>query len=116
MSDQTGLADDLLRGAEAIAKELFGARKYKRKVYHLQDQLPVFQLDKAGVGVLYAFRSRLRAYLEAQSAVKEQHIAAAAAVKPVVATSSPFKPKPRRGRRAGEKLVKDGTGEKSSAA
>ena len=93
--DQSGLADDLLRGAAAIAQEMFGdsGRSAQRKVYHLQNQIPVFQLDE--YGTLYAFRSCLRAHLKARSDEKEQRIAAAAIVKP----ATPPKPKTRRHRR-----------------
>jgi hypothetical protein len=38
------LADDLLPGAAAIAEFLFGDRRKKRKVYHLQHQLPLFHM------------------------------------------------------------------------
>jgi hypothetical protein len=96
MSDQLDLADDLLRGAAAIAQEIFGVsnRSAQRRVYHLQKQIPVFQLDDSGT--LYAFRSRLRAHLEARSAEKEARINAAAVIKPTAVKS----PKPRRRRRA----------------
>jgi hypothetical protein len=97
MSDQTGLADDLLRGAAAIAQEIFGKKTdaAKRKVYHLRPQLggTVFQLDDNGM--LLAFRSRLRAHLEARAVAEEQRVAATEAAKAVVAPS-----KPRRRRRA----------------
>src|SRR5262245_18097660 len=98
MSDQLDLADDLLRGAAAIAQEMFGAsdRSAQRRVYHLQDQIPVFQLDESGT--LYAFRSRLRAHLEARSAEKEARLNAAVVIKPA---PSP-KPRPSRRRRASE--------------
>jgi hypothetical protein len=97
MSDQIDLAANLLRGAAAIAQEMFGVsdRSARRKVYHLQDQIPVFQLDDSGT--LYAFRSRLRAHLEARSAEKEARIAAATVIKPAVGRPSP---KARRRRRA----------------
>jgi hypothetical protein len=41
-----GLADDLLRGAGAIAVFLFGSATQRRKVYHLAEtsRLPVFRL------------------------------------------------------------------------
>src|SRR5262245_15763703 len=98
MSDHTGLVGDLLRGAADIAQEMFGSRdrSAQRKVYHLRAQLPVFQLEEDGL--LYAFRSRLRSFLEAQSAVKEQHIAAVATAKPLAVKSLPSKSKPRRRR------------------
>jgi hypothetical protein len=93
MAAQADLADDLLRGAAAIAEEMFGSsdRSALRKVYHLQNQIPVFQLDASGL--LYCLRSRLRAHLEAKSVAKEQLIAAVATVKPTA-------PKPRRRRQS----------------
>jgi hypothetical protein len=77
MSDQLDLANDLLRGAKVIAKEIYGKddRKAVRRLYHEQTKLPIFQLDDTGF--LYALRSRLRAHLEAKSAEKEARIAAA---------------------------------------
>src|SRR5262249_9256168 len=98
MSDQSGLADDLLRGAAAIAQEMFGVsdRSAQRKVYHLQNQIPVFQLDE--YGTLYALRSHLRAHLEQRSNEKKQLIAAAEIVKP----TTPPKPKARRRRRGAD--------------
>lgn len=97
--DQAGLANDLLRGAAAIAMEIFGRDDLsaQRKVHHLRDQLPVFQIDGKKGASLFAFRSRLRARLEEMSAQKEARIAAAAAVKPAVGRPSP---KTRRRRRA----------------
>ena len=40
------LGQDLLFGAEAIAKFVFGDRKYRRRIYHLasSSRLPVFRL------------------------------------------------------------------------
>ena len=78
MSDQLDLADDLLRGGQDIAKEIYGKsdRKALRRLYHEQDRWPVFKLDDTGT--LYALRSRLRAHLVAMSAAKEARIAAAA--------------------------------------
>jgi hypothetical protein len=97
MSDQSGLADDLLRGAAAIAQEMFGkrTRAAQRKVYHLRPQLggTVFQLDDNGM--LLAFRSRLRAQLERRAQEEEQRVAALEAAKAVVTPS-----KSRRRRRA----------------
>jgi hypothetical protein len=77
MSDQLDLADDLLRGGQDIAKEIYGKsdRKAIRRLYHEQERWPVFKLDDTGT--LYALRSRIRAHLEAKSAVKEARIAAA---------------------------------------
>src|SRR5580704_460953 len=41
-----GIADDLLRGAAAIAEFLFGDSSHRRKVFHLaaKSRLPVFKL------------------------------------------------------------------------
>jgi hypothetical protein len=78
MPDQPDLADDLLRGAKVIAKEIYGEddRKAIRRLYHEQDRWPIFQLDESGV--FFALRSRIRAHLQAKSAEKEARIAAAA--------------------------------------
>lgn len=58
------LADDLLRGAEAIADYLFGDKSLRRKVYHLAEtsRLPVFRLGS----VLCARRSVLLAWIANQ--------------------------------------------------
>ncbi len=60
------IADDLLRGADAIALFMFGDRKMRRQVYHLAQagQLPVFRLG----AILCARRSTLLAWIEAQEA------------------------------------------------
>jgi hypothetical protein len=91
------IAGDLLRGAEKIGEELYGPqpddearKKVARKVYHNQKHLPVFTLPNSTL--LLAFRSRLREYLEAQSAAKERHIAD-------VRAAEVTKPKARRRRR-----------------
>jgi hypothetical protein len=66
--DDASLADDLLRGAEAIATELFGDPGGKRKIYHLTSEiaphlrLPVFRLG----AIICARRSTLRAWIAAQ--------------------------------------------------
>ena len=77
------LADDLLRGAQAIGEELYGPDDphAARKVYNNQDRLPVFKLE--GSTILLALKSRLRAHLAAKSMEKEQRIAAAAVVAPL---------------------------------
>ena len=61
---QQPLADDLLRGAEAIAEFLFGERKSRRKVYYLAQytRLPVFRLGSQ----LCARRSVLLNWIAAQ--------------------------------------------------
>lgn len=43
---RNSLADDLLRGAEAIAEFLYGDAGQRRKVYHLAEtsRLPIFRL------------------------------------------------------------------------
>jgi hypothetical protein len=83
-----------LRGAEALALEIYGNNEPAtvRRIYHEQDRWPIFKLDETGV--LYGLRSRIRAHLAAKSAEKEARIAAAAASKPSV------RPKPRRRRRS----------------
>lgn len=59
-----GIADDLLRGAEAISQFLFGDKILRRKVYHLAEtsRLPVFRLGS----VLCARRSVLIAWIAEQ--------------------------------------------------
>jgi hypothetical protein len=91
MSDQLDLADDLLRGAREIAKEIYGEddRKAVRRLYHEQDRWPIFQHDDNGA--LYALRSRIRAHLHAMSAAKEAAIAVAS-----VAKTTPAPPRRRR--------------------
>ena len=58
------LADDLLRGAEAIAEFLYGHRRHRRKIYHLAQtkRLPVFHLGST----LCARQSTLIAWIEDQ--------------------------------------------------
>ncbi len=88
MPDQPDLASDLLRGARAIAEEIYGpsetedeSKKKARRLYHEQDRWPVFRPDDTGI--LYALKSRLRAHLHAMSIAREAEIAAAkTAVKP----------------------------------
>jgi len=106
MSDQSGLADDLLRGAAAIAQEMFGkrTRSAQRKVYHLRPQLggAVFQLDENGM--LFAFRSRLREHLKRRAQEEEERIAALEAVKSI-AESTPARSKARRRRSTDAKKI-----------
>jgi hypothetical protein len=61
---QMPLADDLLRGADAIAEFIFGARASRRKVYYLAEtsHLPVFRLGS----VLCARRSVLMRWISGQ--------------------------------------------------
>jgi hypothetical protein len=58
------LADDILRGADAIAEFLFGDRASRRKVYYLAEstKLPIFRLGS----VLCARRSVLLAFITSQ--------------------------------------------------
>ncbi|MGK7058060.1 DNA-binding protein [Bradyrhizobium sp. 1050_B9_N1_2] len=58
------LADDMLRGAEAIAEFLFGDAKQRRKVYHVVEtgKLPTFRLG----AILCARKSKLLAWIEQQ--------------------------------------------------
>jgi hypothetical protein len=58
------LADDLLRGADEIAKFIFGERGSRRKVYYLAEctRLPVFRLGS----VLCARKSVVMAWIETQ--------------------------------------------------
>lgn len=58
------LADDLLRGADEIAKFIFGSRGSRRKIYYLAEtsHLPVFRLG----AVLCARRSVLMKWIAGQ--------------------------------------------------
>lgn len=58
------LADDLLRGAEAIADFLYGDAAQRRKVYHLAEtsRLPIFRLGS----VLCARRTVLLHWIKEQ--------------------------------------------------
>lgn len=58
------LADDLLRGAEAIADYLYGDATLRRKVYHLAEtsRLPIFRLGS----VLCARRTVLLHWINEQ--------------------------------------------------
>ncbi len=58
------LADDILRGADAIAEFIFGARASSRKIYYLAEtsHLPVFRLGS----VLCARRSVLMSWIAGQ--------------------------------------------------
>jgi len=63
-NEQASLADDLLIGAPAIAKFLFGAgdKPSVRKVYNNRKRLPLFNFG----GELAARKSTLLAYIEKQ--------------------------------------------------
>ncbi len=58
------LADDILRGADAIAEFIFGERGSRRKVYYLAEcsRLPVFRLGS----VLCARKSVLIKWISGQ--------------------------------------------------
>jgi len=58
------LADDILRGADAIAEFIFGDRGNRRKVYYLAEccRLPVFRLGS----MLCARRSVLMRWIAGQ--------------------------------------------------
>ena len=58
------LADDLLRGADAIAGFIFGSRGSRRKIYYLAEtsHLPVFRLGS----LLCARRSVLMRWIAGQ--------------------------------------------------
>ena len=60
----TGIAGDILHGADAIAVFLFGDRRHRRRVYNLVDsnRLPVFRI---GVNIC-ARRSVLLEWISAQ--------------------------------------------------
>jgi hypothetical protein len=58
------LADDMLRGGDAIAEFIFGERESRRKVYYLAEssRLPVFRLGS----VLCARKSVLLQWISGQ--------------------------------------------------
>lgn len=62
------IGDDLLRGADEIAKFLFGSEKHRRKVYYLTGdasvRMPYFKIGS----ILYARKSTLLAWIEKQEA------------------------------------------------
>ncbi len=63
------LADDLLRGADAIAEFVFGSAEHRRKVYYFASgaktcRLPVFRMGS----VLCARKSSLVTWIEQQEA------------------------------------------------
>jgi hypothetical protein len=68
MADDRMLADDILYGASAIAKFLFGDPGQRSRVYHLcaEGRLPHFRLGTSRRGRIYARRSSLRAWVEQQ--------------------------------------------------
>jgi hypothetical protein len=68
VSDDSGaLSDDLLRGAAAIAKFLYGHAKHRQKVYRNAGQWPLFNDGQ----ILCARKSRLLAKIaELESGVR----------------------------------------------
>lgn len=64
------LADDLLRGADAIAEFVFGSAKHRRKVYYLATEaklrMPVFRIGS----VLCARKSTLIEWIERQEGIR----------------------------------------------
>jgi hypothetical protein len=97
-----GVNADLLRGAKAIALEIYGddGPAAVRRLYHEQNRWPIFRLEDDGV--FYALRSRLRAYLLARSSEKEAQIDAAAQAE---VKADRLKPRRRRVRSSAHKLV-----------
>jgi hypothetical protein len=93
------LADDLLRGAEAIAEFLYGDAGQRRKVYHLAEtsRLPIFRLGS----VLCARRSVLLKWIAEQEqrgwrGAAPPRPSAGAEVKPLPATRGSDQPPPDR--------------------
>ena len=64
------LADDLLRGADAIAAFVFGDARQRRKVYYYAGeanlQLPIFRIGSA----ICARKSKLIEWIERQEAAR----------------------------------------------
>ncbi len=61
---ECNLANDILRGAGAIAEHLYGDRRHRRTIYHLAQtkRLPIFHLGST----ICARRSTLIAWIEDQ--------------------------------------------------
>lgn len=68
--EQVSLADDLLRGADAIATFVFGGAKHRRKVYYYASdaklRMPVFRIG----ATICARKSTLLAWIEGQEGVR----------------------------------------------
>jgi len=96
MADQSDLAGDLLRGGREIALVLYGddSPEAVRRLYHEQDQWPVFQLDDNGM--LFALKSRLLAFIANKSAEVEARLFAAAKSAPMPKPPKPLKARRRR--------------------
>jgi hypothetical protein len=64
------LADDLLRGADAIATFVFGSVKHRRKVYYYASdaklRMPVFRIG----AIICARKSTLLEWIEQQEAAR----------------------------------------------
>jgi hypothetical protein len=69
-AEPTTLADDLLRGADAIAEFVFGSAKHRRKVYYLATEaklrMPVFRIGS----VICARKSTLIEWIERQEGIR----------------------------------------------
>ncbi|TCT05382.1 hypothetical protein EDC22_1133 [Tepidamorphus gemmatus] len=69
-AEPTTLADDLLRGADAIAEFVFGNAKHRRKVYYLATEaklrMPVFRIGS----VICARKSTLIEWIERQEGIR----------------------------------------------
>lgn len=72
------IADDLLEGANEIARFLFGPKGKRRRVYYLiaSSGLPVFRMGET----ICARRSTLRAWIIEQESAARAHDKATAAV------------------------------------
>jgi hypothetical protein len=64
------LADDLLRGADAIAEFIFGSAKHRRKIYYYASdakiRMPHFRIGS----VICARKSTLLAWVEQQEGIR----------------------------------------------
>jgi len=69
-AEQITLANDLLRGADAIAEFVFGSPKHKRKIYYLATEaklrIPVFRIG----AVICARKSTLIDWIERQEGLR----------------------------------------------
>jgi hypothetical protein len=64
------LADDLLRGADAIAEFVFGSAKHRRKVYYYSSEsklrMPTFRIG----AIICARKSTLIEWIERQEGIR----------------------------------------------
>lgn len=70
-SDNTPLADDLLRGADAIAEFVFGSAKHRRKIYYYYASDAKIRMPHFRIGnVVCARKSTLLAWIKQQEGIQ----------------------------------------------